>query len=71
MAKYANNLLMFRSGGRFAKPPSLSQLGYDVNDRERTCANCGEKWFPVLATGRCPKCDTPLGSANSGDGKHD
>jgi predicted Zn-ribbon and HTH transcriptional regulator len=51
---------MFRRGGRFSKAPSLEQMGFEVNDRERTCANCGENFFPVLVTGRCPKCDTPL-----------
>jgi len=58
--RYANKRMMFRKGGKFSKAPSLERMGFDVNKAEQTCANCGHKWFPVLATGLCPQCDTAL-----------
>lgn len=61
--RYANSREVFRSGGRFAKSPSLADLGYEVNDRMRVCAKCGHEWFPVLVTGECPQCGTELTKA--------
>ena len=54
--RYANKRRVFRRGGRFAKPPSLEQLGYPVAHGEMTCADCGYKWLPILTTGKCPEC---------------
>lgn len=56
--KYANNRLVFRRGGCFCAPPSLAELGYDVNDQERACRACGEKSVPVLVSGTCCHCGT-------------
>ena len=54
--RYANKRQMFRKRGRFAKPPSLEQMGYPVAHGEMTCANCGHTWRPILITGMCPVC---------------
>jgi len=58
MERYTNKRRLFRHNGRFSKPPSLEQMGYPVAHSEMTCANCGHKWFPILITGHCPKCDS-------------
>lgn len=42
--------------GRFRRPPSLEELGFDVNDEERVCNECGHHWIPLLKSGVCPKC---------------
>lgn len=56
MSRYPNKRMMFRNGGRFAKAPTLEQMGFDVNKTERRCDACGYVWFPVLVSGECPKC---------------
>lgn len=55
MERYRNKRMLFRSGGRFAKAPSLEQMGFDVCDGPRRCS-CGHVWSPLLASGRCPEC---------------
>lgn len=48
--------MMCRRGGRFAKAPSLEDLGLPVAHEEMVCANCGHRWHPILTTGNCPQC---------------
>jgi hypothetical protein len=54
--RYANKRMMFRSGGRFSKPPTLADLGFDVNNDGAVTCVCGFTFTPVLRTGKCPKC---------------
>lgn len=53
--RYPNKRLLHRQGGRFAKAPTLDQMGFEVNDGPRRCS-CGHVWSPLLATGTCPAC---------------
>lgn len=58
--RYPNKRLRSRKSGRFAKAPSLEQMGFDVNDGTvHECAHCGERWIPLLRTGKCPRCLLP------------
>jgi rubrerythrin len=53
---------VFRQGnGRFRRPPSLEEMGFDVNKGGEllTCLTCGAEWRPVLMSGTCPMCKTP------------
>ena len=55
--RYANKRQMFRSSGRFSRPPSLEEMGMPVNaGGELTCRGCGGKSIPVLITGTCCYC---------------
>jgi hypothetical protein len=53
--RYANKRMLFRSRGRFAGPPSLAQMGFDVADGPMTCV-CGFTFQPILKSGKCPEC---------------
>ena len=55
MERYNNGRTVVRHGGRFAKQPTLEQMGYPVAKGTMTCV-CGHEWMPVLTTGYCPKC---------------
>jgi hypothetical protein len=55
--RYANKRMMFRSGGRFAKTPSLAEMGLPVNTGgELACRGCSKKSIPILITGTCSFC---------------
>lgn len=60
MEKYNNRRVMVRQGGKFAKAPTLEQQGYAINTSRQMCTNCKHEWMPILATGKCPKCDEQL-----------
>jgi hypothetical protein len=51
--KYANKRLAYRNRGRFAKPPSLEEMGMPINksDEPLACENCGRQCHPILAVG--------------------
>ena len=58
--RYANKRQLFRRAGRFTKPPTLEQQGFELADGEhRKCDHCGFEWHPILKDCRCPKCETP------------
>jgi predicted Zn-ribbon and HTH transcriptional regulator len=58
--------IIFRtSGGRFRRAPSLAELGYPVATGGKTCGGCGHLWYPILVTGRCPKCDSSEGTVST------
>ena len=58
MEKYRNGRIVTRRGGRFAKPPSLSDLGYELsNGKEKTCRHCGNKQNPIAKNWRCHECN--------------
>jgi predicted Zn-ribbon and HTH transcriptional regulator len=46
----------YRSGGKFAKHPSLETQGYPIATGKSKCANCGHEWLPILKTAPCEKC---------------
>lgn len=54
MNRYAGK--QYRSGGRFAKRPTLKEQGYPIADGASVCAKCGHEWLPVLTIAPCPVC---------------
>lgn len=55
MERYSNGRSLLRQGGRFAKQPTLEQMGLPVAKGGMKCI-CGHEWTPILTTGICPKC---------------
>tara|TARA_Y100001934_G_scaffold279783_1_gene384631 strand:+ start:80 stop:265 length:186 start_codon:yes stop_codon:yes gene_type:complete len=46
-----------RSGGKFAKRPSLKEQGYDIADGGlKVCASCGNQQRPIMNTWKCREC---------------
>ena len=44
----------YRSGGKFARRPSLKEQGYDIaNGKVKTCVECGNQQRPVMNTWIC------------------
>ena len=56
--KYRNGRAVTRKRGRYAKPPTLSDMGFNVNQDAslKTCADCGDQCRPVLNTWVCSSC---------------
>lgn len=56
--KYRNGRMIHRQAGKFAKAPSLEQLGFAISDGKLlACRHCGERCRPILATGWiCSNC---------------
>lgn len=56
MERYSNKRAMYRSRGRFAKAPSLEDLGFPVAHGELQCAECGYRCHPLVTTWICSEC---------------
>lgn len=61
-AEHMKQILHRRSNGRFRRAPSLEEMGWDVAHGGKECAQCGERWNPLLVSGVCPECGSQEGT---------
>jgi len=65
MERYSNKRAMYRHGGRFAKAPSLEDLGFPVAKGEMQCEKCGYRCYPLVTTWTCSQCGHEHAPPNS------
>lgn len=57
--RYANKRVGGRAAnGQFARLGFEDVFGVKPNDQEQICDDCGHCWWPLVLSGKCPKCDS-------------